>query len=143
MELLVGVIHEQKSFRKVSNYISRTCPHMDSLMLEMPSNWPRIEELYPGEYKIEFFSSLERIYKKKGVRIVCGDVPMRKVRRLEGWDDFEESYFERFRGKNAEERRDKFMALTIKKENPDVVVVGREHAEYIRSLFPKVNCKLY
>ena len=61
MELLIGAIHCEEFLDDVVDVINQRYPNtIESLMLEIPSNWEEIEDYYLS--REEFFFRLADIY---------------------------------------------------------------------------------
>lgn len=139
---LIGVVHDPKFVDNVDRYIAERHPEgIESLMLELPSNWLKIPLTYKNLNS--FFDELRRRYEQKGVRIIYGDVsvycPPIEMRSVFNdisatcrmfLDDLRTDLYTLAR------KRDKIMVQAILNEKPQVVVVGRDHADYIKDVFP-------
>src|SRR3989338_5907903 len=129
MDLLLGVVHCEEFVDDVVRVISKRYPQgIESLLLEIPSNWEEINANYePFEY---FFLELERYYREKGTRIIYGDLPLDSSNPRVWWQDMFDWILAH--------KRDKSIIKNIKEHNPQVVVLGKTHANYVKRRFPDV-----
>ena len=129
MELLIGAVHQEEFLEDVNKVIKQKSPQgLESLMLEIPSNWHEIEKRYVS--REDFFLKLAEQYEKEGTRIIFGGKPL-GISYNPSWlkilfDALIHS-------------EDRHMVRVIKSQNPQVVVAGLTHANYIKRKFPNVH----
>ena len=127
MDLLVGAAHCEEFVDDVDRLISERHPKgIESLMLEIPSNWQDVKKYYHS-YE-DFFLELARRYTQRGTKVVYGSMPI-NLSKIPSWLWI---LFDSF----VTHKEDKAMVRTISEENPQVVVVGKSHANYIKRKFP-------
>jgi len=129
MELLVGATHCEEFVDEVDKLITQRYPSgIESLMLEIPSNWQEVERYYdPFDH---FFLELAKRYKKRGTKVAYGGMPINLSKIPSWWWILFDSF--------VTHGEDKAMIRTIENENPQVVVVGKKHANYLKRNYPNV-----
>lgn len=134
---LIGVPHLNNVVEEVDRYIDETHPEgIESLMVELPPNWHALSRLgfFDG-----FFDELAKRHEKRGTRIIYGD---RRRKISETSHLFRYAilrYLEVFKRAIEElttHKPSKGMVEAIKDEEPQVVVVGAFHSNYIKKIFP-------
>ncbi len=118
----------------IDRYISEKYPKgLESLMVELPTNWP---EFSKRGFTTGLFDELAKRYEQKGTRIIYGDRARKTKPSSLGilLDMLGLGYaiVDAF----IMHKRDKGMIQAIKEENPEIVVVGIVHANYIKQQFP-------
>jgi hypothetical protein len=153
LELLIGVPHAgQEVARLTYKIINENYPNgPESLMLELP---PWYSENQSTCFGVPFFFAFEKVYKDKGTRIVYGDscraVPSERLRKIQRKDYTFKDYFSYLNYVMKElasavinpwflRKREKAMLEVIERENPQVGLVGRYHADYIKKKMPGVR----
>jgi len=138
MELLMGVPqHHREIFEHVDSYLSKRFPYgIESLMVSLPSNIEEIKDKFPI-FKLEdnFPYKLAKMYEKKGTRIIpgCGPIrsnPFDSILSSVLWY-LSDTYVTHLTGERH--------LNTINNQDPQVVVVGVQQANYIKRNLPKVE----
>ncbi len=150
-ELLVGVLHEERNVDMTDKLILERYPEgIESLMVQIPPN--------QGEWKDGFFNDLAERYKKRSTRIINGDLNRKPapeyIRRLYEKTDHDYTFkdltlivvyqlFEAYRtlffdGFLHAHELDKGVLKAVEIEQPQVIVVGRVHADYIKRVHPGI-----
>lgn len=148
-ELLVGVLHYRESVGQVLDFIDKRYPNPNrpqSLMLELPP--PHQQTSHQGfTYSLE--KVLEDAYSSEGSRIVYGDKPLPKsiLKSLNGGRTInDKGLILRFAGLMLFDivdtlifhSRDRHMLKIMEREKPQVVVLARSHANYIKKKHPEI-----
>ena len=129
MELLIGAVHCEEFADDVEAVISERYPNgIESLLLEIPSNWSEIKDRYELFEKI--FLELGRRYEEKGTKVIYGDIPL-DPSNLPTWQQHLIDWL-------WKHKRDKLIIQNIKDQHPQVVVLGKTHANYAKRKFPDV-----
>lgn len=147
MQLLVGVYHDPKYLNDVESLLLQRFPNgLESLMLEIPSDFDILNSIYTTVYGREyrlggnaFFVDMAKRFRQTGTRIVYGDVPAGIERKefLEGKNYERRLYLKALR-RYLTASDDKYMIKKIGETDPVAVVVGRKHADRIKRKFPNV-----
>ena len=127
-----GVVHRNLLFEETCRYIDDYCKETpSSIMVELPVNWDTCLESDKVNKK-SFFNLLAQRYRKKGSKIIYGDAELiLPNRELDIFDIVIASH-----GGFDSADRDIHMFYTTLLQKPEVVVVGRNHAEKIKRKFP-------
>ena len=119
---LIGVIHLPK-------YLETTCKCIDgifpqnqpkSMLVELPSDFDNLPDNIKLDF--EFMPEIARIYSAKGTEIFYGDSAFRCLEFVRAVGIVETLIVEQ-----------------IKKLSPELIVVGRSHADMIKEEFPHCN----
>lgn len=150
---LIGLMHDEKYLEYLKKYLDDKYNDISSVMLEIPPN------LNPYD-KPKFFLELEDYYLSKNVKVIRGDVnlhypsPKFYNNLLEIGRNIEDRQLKKmvkplyeniteyvtFLYKNIiSKKRDRSMIEIVKKENPDLIIVGDIHAIYMTNKLPNVN----
>ncbi len=133
---LIGVDHRERCVGPVYDYLSQIYPQgPSSLMLELPSNWPEICHFYSAN----FFTSLERKYDGSGTRIIYGDKALYLPKSKKSLSFWKPILKFKYKFDTFMHRRDRVIARTIIDQNPEVVIVGLYHANYLKKRFPEAE----
>ena len=153
MELLVGVEHDLDYLSGLEKLLNERFPTgIDSMMVEIPSDFDILRTALPsiyGHVDDLYFFCLDNKYKKEGTRVIYGDIPLGKKHintaiKVAYGNESQRRVIKVWRSALAfidaltVHKRDKFMVEAIEREDPQVVVVGRRHADYIKRRFPEV-----
>ena len=131
MELLVGMgAHYEEFVDNVERLLSQKYPKgIESLLPEIPSNWAEVQEFFvPRE---EFFFELAKRYEKRGTKVIPGALPIDKSKPQTELDLLIDAYVTNGTSES--------MVKIIGKDNPQVVVVGGRHADFIKNRLPEVH----
>lgn len=134
---LIGVPHLEKILRDVIFYLREVyLEGIESLMVELPPNWPELSSL---GFHDGFFGELANVYQRNGTKIIYGD-RARNIPKLHRFWNYIGRHFNGARYAIEEftiHKGSKGMIDAIKEEKPEVVVVGRSHADYIKRAIPE------
>ena len=149
---LVGLIHDLDYIYPIQKYLDKTFKSIDSLMLELP---PEIKH----EKHHEFFLRLKDTYSKRGIKIIYGDIncvepsqefmanlsEMIGTRKKMNSNKFGKLcsimsemmvlYWDNFYSK----KRDEGMLKSIYDNNPDLIIVGSAHGDYLKTKIPELK----
>jgi len=147
LELILGVIPQEEYADSVDRYIRTKYPDgPGSMLLELPE----YEDIHA-----DVFSTLEKRYKELGTKIIYGDLnrektppyilELKKSRHLTPRSIISVLFYyskislgtvldARYFHKRAEG-----MINAVKREKPQVVVVSRIHADYLKKKYPCAN----
>jgi len=156
MELL-GVLHSTEYLDDVLKYLEQAHPEgIESLMVELPPEWPQLKKEELVTDGTSFFERIVRKYEAMGVKIIYGDKGRLSTPCLrESPKTFKDRLVEFLltgllspspHYTDASYLRDRFgnerneaMAQVVREEKPQVIVVGRAHADYLKSEFPEAH----
>ena len=134
---IVGVRHEMRYFEEIDRYIQETNPSgIGTMMVELPANYFEVILQLRAQGRIvcnyqPFFPELTNRWKKRGTKIVYGDLPLDPERSLL-WQNV--AYvLDVYRGR----KRDRHMEFMARNTSPDVIVVGRYHGDWLKGRFPE------
>ena len=128
-ELLIGVVHQEEFLDDVNKVIKQKSHQgIESLMLEIPSNWHEIKKYYA--LREGFFLKLAEQYEKGGTRIIFGGKPLGISYNPSCLNILLDALMH---------IQDKHMIKVIQEQNPQIVVAGLTHANYIKRKFPNVH----
>ena len=149
MELLIGVEHNLRYLNGLEQLLDKRYPDgIDSLMLEMSLNTELLVSL--GIFE-SYWELLAEHYRNRGANIIYGDKPIPQrlldiatksrgvaksmaIAAVSDWGLLDAI---------LTRTRDKFMVQTIQTQDPQVVIVGRGHSDYIKRKFPSVPYIVY
>lgn len=135
---IIGTIHEPDFIESVDKYISEKCRNIESLMVELPLDWSKLS----GHLNEGFFEEFARKYGERGIKIIYGDrariiphffkypLPNRVINLIYCLHQL--TFF-------SCGKKDEGMIQAIREEKPDVVLVGRLHANHIKKTFPEAH----
>ena len=158
---ILGTYHAKWRWEKIEKKLEERYPKgINSLVIEVPANLEENRE-YANEDSL--FILLANKYQNLGGRVIYGDIPYdfafsKKLKRIEkenarGLKRFFQELgvtmeyllttdITGFReGVLKKRERDEHFAEVIKRENPQVVIVGGAHAKYLSKVFPEANYK--
>lgn len=149
---LIGVPVRLRYLDDIDDYITKTCPEgIESLMVELPGNWPEYYKLSSQLYgsflfltNPPLFEALAFRYENKGTRIIYGDTAIREEaspdkkrhESLKSLQSFLAAYYFSIWNFTNTNKRTTAMSETIRVEKPDVVVVSRLQADRLKEIFP-------
>jgi len=127
---LIGVPHHQAYANAIMHYITSTYNQgVNSLLVELPKNW--LEFVKKG-LTADFFHPLADAFDSHGTRIIYGDRERRVPRSVKLYKIV--SLFDVVTG-----LRNRSLERSINEEEPQVALVGRKHADYLREVLPDVH----
>ena len=154
--------HEDQFIDSVDAFVSAQYPTgLESIMVELPPSW---SDPHQRTY-VEFFSEFIRRYESRGVRIIYGDTKRgltkpEKIKKYQGiltklecglghlvsWKEkLDLTWFiistRVWDGliKGSSRYRDRGMIQVIERENPQLIVVGGFHADYLKQRYPSAR----
>ncbi len=146
---LIGVVHKNEYLEALISIIKDRYPNGPlSLMLEIPTDLPEVVyNAYGKNFSIKdkdryscvpnFFGPLALYYDSGGTRIIFGDIG-RQI-RIKDKKPKSTGYTRALVDHLFFHKRDRAMTDIIMKERPEVVVVGRLHADYIKKQIPDAH----
>lgn len=131
---LIGVPHHEMYLGIILQYLSDTyVDGIGSLLVELPRNWP---DFVKRGLTDNFFHPLSHRLEQRGTRIFYGDRPRRVPKnRLEERIYKVVSLYDSI----ATNRRNLSIEAAVNEYEPEVVVVGRKHADYLREKIDRVH----
>lgn len=131
---LIGVVHCPEYLRDILKYLDKKYSQgIKSLMIELPENWPVISRNYG--FSDGFFSEIAKKYEIADTKIIYGDRPVKKIEELFSEWEVIKGIFDKF----MFNKRDRRMVEKILDYSPEVVIVGRLHADFMKKAFPEAN----
>ena len=129
---LLGVIHLPEYLEVVCKCVDELFPeNPKSIMLELPADWNEFSKTIDfwrhENYPLQFFSSIAEKYRTHGTNIIYGETASQE------WSNLVGNFFKSNKKRNK--LRERFMTQRIIETNPEIVIVGRKHAEEIKRKF--------
>ena len=153
MQTVIGVYHVEENREKLVDFVIENYGVPKSLMLELPTYWQELDY-----FKKTYFYFLADRFKARGTRIVAGDresdlvVPKsfcEKIQELESKKSvlrkfFWLKYFAHEIRKNLSNTKvDRLRNISFleafEEENPELTIVGDDHARFIKDFCPGVE----
>ncbi len=154
LELIVGVSHTPNMLELCDSLISvKYSTGVKSIMLELPPNDP-LKKYWEKE---PFFGELSKRYSTRGAQVIWGDIHRRRTPSYmnsvvekssldwNAWDYSKNLFYflSLFSSGIVQTKithtRDKGFVKEIENKKPQVLVLGRKHADYIKKRYPNVH----